>query len=416
MTETVLFRTARQSLGRIRSLPALNPVTIMELYREKAGGHEALPDHGPHLEAALDWLLRAQDATADGGFSRGYALTWHHYFQGRGWQPSYPETTGYIIPTLYHLAREMNRPELALRADRAALWEVDVQLPSGAVRGGVMGQKPSPAIFNTGQVLFGWLAALHETGSTVFAEAAHKAAAYLVAVQDQDGMWRKDNSSFADSMTTVYNARTAWALAEAGVRLEVPLYRDAAARNLEAVCGKLHDNGWIPECCLTDQSRPLLHTIAYAVQGLLEGGRVLQEPRFIEQAARAAEALALQVKENGRLPGRFASDWSGAATWSCLTGQAQMVSVWVRLYELTGKAGWLTPVTPVLRFLKTTQNRTSGERGLRGGIKGSFPLDGDYGRYEVLNWATKFFIDALARHDRVLAGVRTAGDDPLLLA
>jgi len=33
--------------------------------------------------------------------------------------------------------------------------------------------------------------------------------------------------------------------------------------------------------------------------------------------------------------------------------------------------------------------------GLRGGVKGSCPFDGDYGRYEVLNWATKFFVDAL---------------------
>jgi len=28
-------------------------------------------------------------------------------------------------------------------------------------------------------------------------------------------------------------------------------------------------------------------------------------------------------------------------------------------------------------------------------VKGSHPFDGEYGRYEVLNWATKFFVDAL---------------------
>ena len=31
---------------------------------------------------------------------------------------------------------------------------------------------------------------------------------------------------------------------------------------------------------------------------------------------------------------------------------------------------------------------------LRGGVKGSFPVDGDYGRYQLLNWAAKFAIDA----------------------
>jgi hypothetical protein len=415
MSDTLLVRTARR-LGRFRALPALSPVTIVELYHEKSGGHEASALHGPHLTEALEWLLRAQDVNADGGFSRGYSLTWNPYFEGRGWQPSYPETTGYIIPTLYHLARELKRPELALRADRAALWEVDIQLPSGAVRGGVMGQRVSPAIFNTGQVMFGWLAALRETGSGVFADAVGRAGRFLLAAQDPDGLWRRENSAFADPLATLYNARTSWALAEAGVRLGEPAFTDGAARNLRAVAARLHENGWIPDCCLSDRFRPLLHTIAYTVQGLLEGGRVLEDEALVAQAARASQAIAERVDAQGRLPGRFASDWSPAARWSCLTGQAQMVSVWLRLFELTGEAGWLAPVTPVLQFLKSTQNRTSGDPGLRGGIKGSYPLDGEYGRYEVLNWATKFFIDALARHDRVLSGTGTASDDSLLLA
>src|SRR5437899_2290286 len=58
-------------------------------------------------------------------------------------------------------------------------------------------------------------------------------------------------------------------------------------------------------------------------------------------------------------------------------------------------------VPAVLRFLKRTQNRHTREPGVRGGIKGSWPVGGDYGAYEVLNWATKFFADALMRHEAV---------------
>ena len=29
-----------------------------------------------------------------------------------------------------------------------------------------------------------------------------------------------------------------------------------------------------------------------------------------------------------------------------------------------------------------------------GGVKGSFPIDGDYGRWQYLNWACKFMIDS----------------------
>jgi hypothetical protein len=93
-----------------------------------------------------------------------------------------------------------------------------------------------------------------------------------------------------------------------------------------------------------------------------------------------------------------------------------MVNIWIRLYEITGEHYWLEPVPRVLQYLKSTQNRESDDPGLRGGIKGSDPLGGEYGPYEVLSWATKFFIDALLRHDRVLAGTRTAPDDVMLLA
>jgi len=29
-----------------------------------------------------------------------------------------------------------------------------------------------------------------------------------------------------------------------------------------------------------------------------------------------------------------------------------------------------------------------------GGVKGSFPIDGRYGKFGYLNWAAKFFIDS----------------------
>ena len=57
-----------------------------------------------HLLAAADWLKRAQDATNDGGFVGRYNLR-------TGWSSSYPETTGYIIPTLVRLADTLGDDE-----------------------------------------------------------------------------------------------------------------------------------------------------------------------------------------------------------------------------------------------------------------------------------------------------------------
>ena len=400
-------RALRSVRGRWRSLrahPLLNPVGLAEMAREALGGHPVDPDHRPHLLEAVEWLVRAQDATPDDGIARGYSVLYVPYFAGRGWQPSYPETTGYIIPTLLEAAHHLGRPDLAERALRAARWEIDVQLESGAVQGGVIGEGRTPAIFNTGQVMFGWLAAFEVSGDGRYADAARRAGRWLTSVLGTDGQWRAGESNFARKDATLYNARAAWALAEAGALLKEPDFRDAAARNLRFVAGAQAGNGWFPRCCLSDPEFPLLHTLAYTVRGLLEGGRVLEDSQILGAGVRAAEALAATARADGFMPGRYRNDWSSPVTWSCLTGEAQMANNWMRLWLVTGDPRWLERVPPVLSFLKRTQNRSSRDAGLRGGIKGSSPLGGGYSRDQILNWATKYFADAMIRHEQCTAG------------
>jgi hypothetical protein len=49
----------------------------------------------------------------------------------------------------------------------------------------------------------------------------------------------------------------------------------------------------------------------------------------------------------------------------------------------------------------------TGNPDLDGGISGSFPLHGQYGRFEILNWAVKFFVDSVSLEAQVL---KTASD------
>lgn len=399
------------------AVPAISPSRFFEAVRSRLSTAPVAQEaHRPHVAAAVEWLERAQDATGTGGVARGYALVHHDYLKVSGWEPAYPETTGYIIPTLYAAADYLGRPELAQRARRAAEWERDVQLDSGAVQGGVIGQPVAPAVFNTGMVIFGWLCAFVRDGDGASADAARRAADFLVDALDDDGVWRRSSSLYADVHAPLYNARTAWALAEAGARLGEPRYLDAAALALRAIARRQQQSGWLPDCCLNDPARPLTHTIAYTLRGLLEGGRVLQDSALIDAASRGASALAAKVDDQGRLAGRYAVNWRPAVAWSCLTGNAQMAGIWLRLAEITGDRTWLAPVGPALRFLKGTQNCGARLDGLRGGILGSSPVDGGYAPNETLNWATKFFIDALIRHDRLSQPTPQPSDDALTLA
>jgi len=129
----------------------------------------------------MDWLCRAQDVTGCGGVSGGY-----HYHDG--WQPPYPETTGYIIPTFLRYAAFNGDESYIERAVRMGDWELEIQLPSGAVRGGI-GTNDYPIVFNTGQVILGWTSLYGETKESRFLNAAIRAADWLLSIQDPDGKW-----------------------------------------------------------------------------------------------------------------------------------------------------------------------------------------------------------------------------------
>src|SRR5687768_11168341 len=168
------------------------------------------------LDAAIEWICRAQDATPDGGVARSYAFVYQPFFRCKGWVASYPETTGYIIPTLFDYARDSRREDLFGRAVKMTDWECDVQMSNGAVQGGTIAQPASPAVFNTGQVIFGWVRAYQETRNPRYLESAVKAGNFLLSVQDDDGSWKKSLSDHASRTMAsyTYNTRTAWALVE----------------------------------------------------------------------------------------------------------------------------------------------------------------------------------------------------------
>jgi len=379
----------------IKDSQFMNRAAHMELARERGHRELIVRENAFHIKEAVEWIKRAQDATPDKGVARGYSVGLNRYMGGKGWQPSYPETTGYIIPTMFDCAEYLRDADLRRRAVDMADWEIEVQMKNGAVMGGTVNPNPTPAVFNTGQVMLGWLRAYDETKHEKYLDACKRAADFLVSVQDADGAWRKGNSRFANALTTTYNARVGWALILTGLRIQDRKYVEAGERNIRFSIAQQASNGWFHNNCLTDPSAPLLHTICYAIEGILGAAEALKDEEFFAKAKLSADALLICVRPDGSIAGRLDGLWNPKVEWSCLTGDAQLAAVWFRMFAMTKNAVYQTAARRVLAFLKATQNCASSEPGLRGGIKGSYPFDGEYGRFEVLNWATKFFVDAL---------------------
>lgn len=356
-----------------------------------------------HLAAAVAWLGRAQDATPDGGVAASYSLL-------DGWNPSYPETTGYIVPTLLHHAEATGDDESRRRARRMGGWLAEVQRADGSIGRGLWegpadADKPAE-VFNTGQVLFAYLA-LTETGLEPLEDAARRAAGWLRDVQNPDGSW---TAHALHGVPHTYYTRVTWALARAGRLLDEPDLTKAAGRAVDWALAQRREGGWIDRMAFTPGTDPLTHTVAYTIEGLLECGLVLDHEAAWRAGVEACEAFARSYRaaDGCRLPsGGVAAtlrpDWRGSATYDCPTGTAQLALCCRRVAAVDGREDLREVADDLLRAVKLAQAGPSAPPELRGGVPGSMPIWGRYASFKYLNWATKFAADALL--DAVTGGL-----------
>lgn len=372
----------------------MKPALLLEEVARDVRGADTRPrSHDEHLDAAVRWLFEAQDATGTGGCAAVYNLV-------LGWGDPYPETTGYIVPTLYDYADRRDADgtgtgpaagEARTCAERMARWLLGVQLDSGAFPAGTdVGPDAEPSVFNTGQILFGLRRAYHETGDEAFRTALERAAEWLVDVQHERGYW--DRYDYNDAIHT-YSSRVAWALTEAYEETDTEAFREAAAANLRWVADRRRDNGWFEHAGFDAGEDPFLHTIAYTIRGLLEGGLRLEDDALVAAARDSADALLELQDLTGVLRGRYDEEFQ-SPDFYCLTGNAQMAIVWYRLYEETGDDDYRRAADDTVAFLETKQ-RLDGPPEVRGGLKGSSPVWQRYMFLRYPNWAAKFLADAL---------------------
>ena len=136
-------------------------------------------------EKAVSGLIAAQNVGKDDGFASRYHVR-------DGWYSSYPEVTGYIIPTLIKYGEKNGRADLVERTLKAADWLLSIQMDSGAFQGRLVDDRPITAvIFNTGMILFGLVSSYKKTGDQKYIQACRKAADWLVENLDSDGAWRR---------------------------------------------------------------------------------------------------------------------------------------------------------------------------------------------------------------------------------
>jgi hypothetical protein len=254
-----------------------------------------------------------------------------------------------------------------------------------------------PVVFDTGQVLLGWVAAVEQLGVQHLESRIERAAHWLVSTQDRDGAWRLPVIPGGLANPRSYDVRTAWSLARAGTVLGEAKWCECARRNAHWTANQLSETAWIMGSDADDrqQETPLLHYIVYTARGLAETGLLLKDEALVEAAERVARALLAIYRRRGSLVGRYDQGWAPTVSWRCLVGECQLAVLLSRLAHARDRREYWPIVRSLARGVCETQWLEARDPGIRGGVFGSWPLSGGYAPHSCISWGAKFLTDAL---------------------
>lgn len=340
-----------------------------------------------HLREVAGWLLRSE---RPGGGSAAY------YSPLLGWARAYPETTGYLIPTLLSIRASGGDEGFESLALRCGHWLSSIGNPEGSWNAGLHPPRyrRRASVFNTGQVLKGMVALWRWTGDEEWLGYARRGADWALEGLTPGGLWQ--GKDYRVRGTPSYYTEVLSVLIDVarvtGDEAGVGRARDA----LERIASRIRGNGAVERWGFERGERAFTHTIAYAIHGMQESARLLGDPELAEAVSPAVRRLLHETEASeGRLPGAFDLAWRGDARFVCLTGNAQVALIFLRESARTGDGRFVEGAVRLLEVVRRAQSLDHRRPGIRGAIPGSLPIAGPYMRFRYPNWAAKFTADAL---------------------
>lgn len=355
------------------------------------------------LHLAEQWVEKSIDPVT-GGSAGSYSRV---FFPFKGWSAPYPETTGYLIPTLLQLSRVQPRSaRFKTHALRMADWVCELQSEDGGLPGGLHRPgKATKSIFNTAQMVKGLAAAWQETDQRKYYQATERAVDWLCSSQEADGSWKK--YAYVSDFFPSYYTRVAWPILIGYQLTGKQAHADAARRTLDRVLSRQLPNGYVADCGFKPGGYAFLHTMVYTIRGLIESGLILGDERYWQAGERFAHELLTRFEQRRYLAGAYDPEFREASSYICLTGNAQLAIAWMRIYQRNRDPRYLKAASGAIDIVAAKQVKQARDPNLVGAIPGSSPSWGRYMAFRYPNWAAKFFMDALLLEASLLAELKT---------
>lgn len=344
-----------------------------------------------HILDALQWFNSS--LLDDGGSAAKYSMVTHDFTQG------YPMATANWIPVLSRINQYY--PEIYRKVfgegeieKELVNWVLRTQRRDGtfpAGYGDYMNQPPK--VFNNGMIMHGLLDYYNVAGDQELIDACMKSAEWLMKVQSPDGSWRQ---------FTVHQLSSNTVSGAALLRLADITgdnnYRTSGVRNIEFALGLQSDNGYFKGNGYDSGSSASTLTIAYAIGGLLEAAILDNNKEWQSAALKGIVPVLNNLGPNGFLAGELDEEFQSSSSFSCLPGNGLLAILSYKLASLTGNDELRIKADLLTDYLKKFQLK-SAQKGVSGGISGSWPISGNYCSYEITSWGVRYFLEAVMIQD-----------------
>lgn len=344
------------------------------------GGREKLESA---LSENLDWIMKSF-LTNNGEGSSGTRSI-------RGsWGSVYPETTGYLISTLYRTADYLDDEDGRAMAMSQLSFLESIENKDGSYKQSL--EITDPIVFDTAQILHGLLFYSSMLSKPKQILNRTKATADWLGKQlDDEGQF--GNYNYVDNYNPAYYARIAWAMASAEL-IKYSRPRTKTKTLIKKIAEMQNENFSFKSWGFYPDEIGLTHTIAYTLRGLWECGEILNDRKLKKRVRLSMDRLSKEIGEKGAVAASYDEDWNGDYSYQCAVGNAQLAMLYLLLYETSGMKKHLEHIELLLKPLLSKQRKVFINKGA---IPSSIPLKGKYQRLKYTNWTQKFFCDVLLK-------------------
>ena len=317
----------------------------------------------------------------NGKGSSAYYSRVHHPL--KAWSKPYPETTGYLIPTLIQLEKQMDIKTTNL-VDSCMQWLAkEVQHKDGAFPS-LYADNTRPSLFNSAQIALGFEA--YAQKSNQYYDEELKLTNWL---EDHIRKGGKGIHYKGDFVPTYYS-RVVWPALLLGIKHDNDMLQEASKKLLSELLKRI-DKSYFPLQAGFQGNIAFSHTLAYTVRGFMESALLLEDYSLLELCKHQIDAqIQILESNNYNFAGRYGPGWKGDYSFRCLTGEWQWIIIFLKAAKLFNEKTYLHVSSQLIGKMPNSNFLYP-----EGAVPGSWPSWGSYMRMKAPNWAAKFALDAL---------------------